>query len=219
MVNEGIMKQRDSRFELMRIIAMCMIVISHYSLYGNWQNIDEMQALETTRILSLDALGPIGAVIFFMITGYFYSVKDFENKRLKTFSKVKKVWLKTWCYSTLMLIVSVYLKVGIDTNMLIKSVFPVVMNEYWFITCYILLMLLIPYIDIVLEILTKRQLQQLLILFLILMVVQLVNSEIINRLMLALYAYCVGYYIKKHNNELKKMNKTFLINALLAIFL
>ena len=29
-------KQRDTRFEVMRIISMIFIIMAHYNLYGNW---------------------------------------------------------------------------------------------------------------------------------------------------------------------------------------
>lgn len=139
------MKLRDSRFELLRIAFM--IVISHFAVYGNWDDVSSISAIDTTRILVLDILGPIGAVIFFMITGYFHSESDFEKKRLKSFSKVKQVWLKTWGYSVLMLAISVVLKINVSRYAYIRAALPVMMNEYWFITCYIILILFIPYVN------------------------------------------------------------------------
>lgn len=52
------MKLRDSRFELLRIASMFMIVISHFAVYGNWDDISSISAIDTTRILVLDILGP-----------------------------------------------------------------------------------------------------------------------------------------------------------------
>ena len=52
-----------------------MITVSHFSIYGNWSNLGSITPLETLKILSLDALGLIGAVIFFMITGFLLVTK------------------------------------------------------------------------------------------------------------------------------------------------
>lgn len=213
-------KVRDSRFEVLRIISIFMITISHYAIYGNWNNLDNISAIETTKILILDMLGPIGAVVFFMITGYFHSYQKFEVKQQKSFGKTKQVWLKTWCYSVLMLGVSLLLKVEISTHVIIKTVLPVVMNEYWFITCYIVLSLLVPYIDIVLHNLTKQQSLKLLIILMMLMFVQLINSDIINRLVLTIFAYIVGFCIKKYSDDISLIKNTRFIYILsISLFL
>lgn len=54
--------KRDSRFELLRIISMAMIILSHYRLYGETK-------YENLRIL--DPLGQIGVGMFVMISAYF----------------------------------------------------------------------------------------------------------------------------------------------------
>ena len=82
-----VLVKRDSRFELLRIISILMITVSHFSIYGNWSNLGSITPLETLKILSLDALGPIGAVIFFMITGFFISNKDLVQKIKKKTGK------------------------------------------------------------------------------------------------------------------------------------
>lgn len=142
-----------------------------------------------------------------MITGYFHSANDFDKKRLKSFSKVKQVWLKTWGYSVLMLAISIILKINASMYTYVRAALPVIMNEYWFITCYIILMLFSPYIDIALGTLTKKQFAQLLLLFMCLMFVQLVSSEIVNRLIFAVFAYSLGYYIKEYSKQFINGNK------------
>ena len=122
------MNLRDSRFELLRIISIFMIIMSHFAIYGNWDGIASISAIDTTKILVLDIFGPIGAVIFFMITGYFHSVNNFKKKRLKSFSKVKQVWLKIWVYSVLMIAVSVALKINASMYSYIRAILPVTMN-------------------------------------------------------------------------------------------
>lgn len=155
-----------------------------------------------------------------MITGYFHSESDFEKKRLKSFSKVKQVWIKTWEYSVLMLAVSVVLKINVSMYAYICAALPVIMNEYWFITCYIILMLFVPYIDVSLQGLTKKQFSQLLLLLMCLMFVQLVNSEIVNRLIFAVFAYSLGYYIRKYSKQVIDGNrKTLMIVVIGAVFL
>lgn len=101
-----VLVKRDSRFELLRIISILMITVSHFFIYGNWSNLGSITPLETLKILSLDALGPIGVVIFFMITGFFISNKDLVQKIKKTQVKVRTVWGKIFFYSVSMLFIS-----------------------------------------------------------------------------------------------------------------
>lgn len=64
------MGKRDSRFELLRIISMFLIIIYHYGLYGNWNN----SSLKT-QIFS--PWGQIGVSLFVLISGYFLSTQDY----------------------------------------------------------------------------------------------------------------------------------------------
>lgn len=58
---ENLMK-RNSKFELLRILSMVMIIMSHYQLYGKVR-------FEYSKILA--PLGQIGVGIFVMISAYF----------------------------------------------------------------------------------------------------------------------------------------------------
>lgn len=85
----GEKKLRDSRIELLRIISMFLIVLSHFSVFGNWSNKSSLTALQTTRALLFDALGPAAAICFFLITGYF---SNKAGRQIKI--QVKKVQIK-----------------------------------------------------------------------------------------------------------------------------
>lgn len=210
-------KVRDSRFELLRIVSIFMITLSHFAIYGNWHGLQDISPLETVKILVLDMLGPIGAVIFFMITGYFHSRREFVEKKQKNLVKVRKIWLKTWGYSILMLIVSILLGLNLSHYVYLKTVLPILMNEYWFVTCYIVLVILIPYIDLSLERLTEKQFKELLLILMLFMFVELVNADIINRLVLTIFAYSTGFYINNYSENIISTWNRKRILSLLAI--
>ena len=65
--------KRDSRFELLRIIAMVMIILSHYQLIGG---------VNTKSIDIFSPLGEIGVGLFIMISAYFLTGEEQPETRL-----------------------------------------------------------------------------------------------------------------------------------------
>lgn len=95
-------KHRESNFELLRIIAMLMIVGSHLACHGVQRVLEGDLAFVayksgsiTNRIFTnfLQPLGDVGVALFFMITGYFLCKK--------TRTSIKKVALESAFYSFL----------------------------------------------------------------------------------------------------------------------
>ena len=77
------MKQRQSNFELIRIVAMLMIVASHYVCHGIYK-VSSTNAYDVylhgdmiNRVVSViySPGGKTGVALFFMISGYFLSNK------------------------------------------------------------------------------------------------------------------------------------------------
>ena len=85
-------KVRNSNFELLRIIAMIMIIIHHYTVHGGWipftyENFTFNMVL--TQLMRYG--GKIGCHLFMMITGYFM-IKGKTN-----FKKIFKLVLEMDC--------------------------------------------------------------------------------------------------------------------------
>lgn len=93
------MKKRYSNIELLRIVSMLMITISHLALYTDWKAKNNPSLYNTARLLGFDMWGPIGAVLFFMISGYFARDIDLQSSIRKSLSKTKRIWVKTFLYS------------------------------------------------------------------------------------------------------------------------
>ena len=96
------MKQRQSNFELIRIIAMLMIVASHYLGHGILK-VNSSEEYEVflkgdfiNRLISVlySPGGKTGVALFFMITGYFIGNK-------KTVISQKKVVIQCLFYAIL----------------------------------------------------------------------------------------------------------------------
>lgn len=91
-MEKTIKKNRDSNIELLRIIAMCLIIFHHMAL--NTGIVDGYTVNGNMIFGIIGGIGgKIGVVIFLLITGYFSINKNFS------FKKVFILWLQIFCYS------------------------------------------------------------------------------------------------------------------------
>lgn len=174
-------KNRDSNIELLRIVAMLFILFHHYALYNSLYNLEISNINKYIGII-LFSLGKIGVNIFILITGYFSIQKRFSIKKLI------KLWLEVVFYSvgiTLMFIMSG--KVQLNLKELIKFIFPISFNKYWFITIYIILYILMPFIN---------------------RYVNKVNKEQYQKLLFILFILCVGLYSIMYSSTAYSMNES-----------
>jgi len=213
------LKVRDSRFELLRIICMFLIVLSHFSIFGNWRNVGVLSPFQTVRFLLFDGLGPAAAICFFIITGYFSVKKESLEKRIKKSTrKIFSVWGQTFFYSAIIGILLFILKKA-DFRSLVTSLLPFSLNEYWFVTCYLLLMLFSPYLDVLGDSLSDNNLKRLLTILFILQIPALLNNMIINRFLLAIIGYYTGKYIFLNKNFFIDLNSKILFLFFLILYL
>ena len=133
-------KQRNSNVEILRIVAMLMIVASHYSHHGG---IDFSQISFSINYLILKTitLGNLGVDVFVLLFGY-YSVSR-EHVELR---KVFMLWSQVFTYSFLIFLGAILLGViDFSFSAFVKSILPTIFSKYWFFTAYIVFLLLSPY--------------------------------------------------------------------------
>lgn len=142
--------KRDSRFEALRIFSMFLIVIYHYSYYGNWKTL-------TFSNQFARQFGQIGVCLFVFISGYFLSNERFNLK--KQIKRICKLWIWVLVYSWCILLITYIFKIhSINLKLLVYSIFPILFNSYWFVTSFIALMILVPLLNKLVNILSKSQL-------------------------------------------------------------
>lgn len=145
-------KVRDANFELLRIVAMFMIIIHHYLIFGGiLQNVVE-GTMEYYIVNAIEFACIVCVNVYVMISGY-YMIKS-KTK----FKKILQLELQLLAYSIFMYLWVVY-KGEKEFNIyhLIKNFFPFISNRYWFVTAYMGLYLLIPFINKLAEVLDKKQ--------------------------------------------------------------
>lgn len=215
------MKTRDSRFELLRIGAIFLIIIYHYALYGPWQTQTTAQ-LTDFGLFTYLPLGHVGVKLFVLITGYFSATKQFNLKT--TGHKIKTIWLQVFFYSVTIELLFSAIR-GVSPLRLLTAIFPIILNEYWFVTAYLFLMALIPFINLLIKQLDKRA-------FIALILICTLLSDVLPRLgnttgggditslMILITAYLIGAFIKIYDFQLSRRQNLLLIGgSLLLIYL
>lgn len=155
------MKQRDSRFELLRIFSMFLIILSHYEFWGHSYMLNNLSGhfLKGLVVACYLTLGKTGAFLFVMITGFFIGNKNPYSIR-KVISKAIYIWCYTIFYTILIaiLILLLFKSVSINMKFWMQSFLPFLTDHYWFIDAYIVLMLMVPFVNIIIANVNKKTL-------------------------------------------------------------
>ena len=212
-------KQRNSNIELLRILSMFFIVLSHYAIHGNVKT-DNLSLGFNRFLLDYVNFGKLGVAIFVMITGYYMSKSRFK------ISRIINVILQTLFYSA-----TIYIIMCITDHSLIspwnifKCFFPVINYQYWFVTAYIVLVVFMPLINLLLEKLTKRKFRVLLFLLVFwysfapffLRFDYYMNAGDMSYMIMF---YCIGAYFRYFpDNWFSKKNNALIMSVSVFVFL
>lgn len=215
--------KRVSKFELMRIIAMYLIVLHHAILHGvlKLPLTTQMKYPDGTTIGTiLEMGGEAGVFLFVLITGFFMSQSKISLK------KIFKTWLPVFFWSFILYLIfqlSIFHQFSIKG--LIKAILPITFNQYWFVTVYFFMYCSIPFLNPIVESLnTKKQKQYFLILGLILIIAHthyvFGSMGLIGSNLLSFYImYCIGGLFRKGQifENLKTIKFIKLITGLIFI--
>lgn len=158
-------KNRQSNFELLRIIAMLMVVTVHYVGHGG--------ALKQTEVFSnnfyvanaLQSLAAFSVPLFTCIGSYFMCERNFNIK------KILLLWIQVLFYSVgIYLLLSAVGIIDFSLFYFIKSIFPIIMNQYGFVTAYMIMIILSPFLNKAILALNQNEHKKLVIILFIIFV-------------------------------------------------
>lgn len=190
-------KNRQSNFELLRIIAMLMVVTVHYVGHGG--------ALKQTEVFSnnfyvanvLQSLTTFSVPLFTCIGAYFMCERNFNIQ------KILLLWIQVFFYSAgiyLFLFAMGYIDFSLFS--FIKSLLPIIMNQYGFVTAYMIMMILSPFLNKIIVSLNQSEHKKLVITLFIIFVffgagfpMGVVTNSYVS---LLLVIYLSAAYIKKY---------------------
>lgn len=201
-------QMRNSNIELLRIIAMLIIVIHHFGNLGVFHLTDPSRNLLYAGNLSYQIIGTqlvcwggiLGNSIFILITGY-YLIKGHVNIK-KIFLLLLAMFFYSWCIEGI--------AYGIFTlphtmKDVIEQSIPIWFGKNWFVSCYIIFSFFIPFINESLTLISKETYKRFLILMYIFYVCIpcFLGNTFMNRsnFIFFCFVYAIGGYIRLYGRE------------------
>ncbi len=131
------MKEKNYGIELVRIIAMLMILTLHCNLFSTkvvWSTDIKNIFFTTTEFISIIAVN-----VYVFISGYFLTKHKFDIRKLI------KLELIVIFYSVLVYVLLVLTNYTVfDKKVFVTLFFPIINTNYWFYTCYAVLFFMMP---------------------------------------------------------------------------
>ena len=146
---ENSRKQRESNYELLRMIAGMAIIVLHYNFHPSGGGAMTQAAGFSYYVLMLLETVCAGAVnIFILLSGFFGN----RSKTIKT-GKLAALLLQTMFFSFMFCVLYSYMNSQWSIRSLIASLIP----ANYFVILYIVLMLIAPFINVLIDNLDQRQ--------------------------------------------------------------
>ncbi len=208
-------KQRQSNFELLRIISIILIISFHYVYKSNFIITDLNANNYMIKIFWL--LGEVGVNLFVLISGYFM-IKGKFNCR-----KILLLFGEVIFYN---LLNATLLKITTGTIPILSLIY----SPYWFVRMYIILYLLSPYINRLINNISKREYQHLLLICIVIWSIlptilgitvnSTENFDFYCRMIWFIIMYLIGGYIKLYGIKfLEKRKNALICFIILAVIL
>ena len=210
--------KRKSNIEIIRIIAMFLIIMSHYSLYSgfNWENVVGITSNKVFMNTFFE-FGTLGVSLFIIISGYFY-----DKNKLNVY-KVVRLILQIFIFSIIGLMIGIIIgDDNLNTKNIIKSIMPTTFGLYWFATCYVLILLFSPFIKVIIDNLSKKDLKLVISLMVIIwyLITMIPGAKTFgNEFIWLIVIYIIGAYIKKYNVNILKNNRIRIITIIVITIL
>ena len=198
------MSKRLNNFEALRILAMFMVIVLHYLYKGKLLT----SAADNFTFVSyvawlVEAFAIVAVNVYVLITGYFMCESNMKPKRL-----IQIVCQVLW-YTLLIPVVLAVLGIvefgSFDTYDWLRFVFPVHMKHYWFVTAYVILMLLVPFLNAGIQHMSQKQLAFFTALLTVyqtlpksVLPVKFTDDEAGNHVLWLVCLYLIAAYIRKY---------------------
>ncbi len=147
---------RESNYELLRIVSMFFIVAWHVIIHGNLLtntvgNLNIiMNALELFFIVHVS--------VFMLITGYFQSKSRFRFKKL--ISLILEIWFYNFFINTFLYLSGI---VEYSSADYLSKIMFYNYSSYWYIQFYIVVYLVSPYLNKIIDFCSRKELKKLII--------------------------------------------------------
>ena len=148
--------KRNYGIDIARLLAMFMVILLHNLSNGGILQFDNT-SLKNMNFWFIENLAIVAVNLFALITGFLMVEHKVRIKRLKS------LWFEVWFWSVSITLLVFLITQKFSLTMFIKSVFPVLFKEYWYFNAYIVLYLLIPFLNSGFNILNHKKIKNIII--------------------------------------------------------
>lgn len=209
---------RSSNIELLRSLAMLLIVGYHLSLHSGFNFPAETITANRLWIEFIQIGGQLGNCIFVLITGYFMIRSASSPAR-----KLVKLWLQMATY-TVVCCALFYLFGGTSFSWkaLVKAFFPIIFgSRWWFARTFFILLLLSPFLNKLLHALTRTEYRAMLTIMTVCWCLVPTFTDVTiesNNLLIFMYLYALAGYIRLYPPKSSVSGKKCLLSAAAVTF-
>ena len=210
-------KERESNIELLRIVLMLLIISHHYVVNSGVMSLiyQNCFSFKSIFLLIFGAWGKIGINCFLLITGYFMCTSKISLK------KYIKLVLQVEFYKIIIFLI-LYLTGNETYNVLtvLKLFLPITSIKDNFVGCYLAFYLFIPFINILINNINKKQhfILVLLILFIYSILASIPKFNIIiNYVSLFFLIYLIGAYIRLYSIKILENKRVCILITIITI--
>lgn len=206
-------KNRNLYVEALRLIAMLFVFACHLIIHLDWHLLE----VPGRRFALANTVVQYGQVvcIFFIISGYFLAHKKFVLVR------IVRVWLPMVVYSMLLLTLTLVLHAlgclpSLDAcftdaeqeTTFLKECLPFFMNSYWFMSTYIVLLLVAPFLNVLINTCDRKMIKLLITGLMVASSLRLLTVSIVafTSLAKAITCYLIGAYFHRYR-DVYQMNR------------
>ena len=189
---------RNSCIEVLLIIAMLFILLSHFCSHSNFE-LQNMPLSFNKMIVQWGCLGGLGVDIFVIISGFFLCMRKFNYK------SITRLFCQVWFYSIVLFVVCRFgFGYEYTTKEFLAVFFPTLFQEYWFFTTYIVMLLFSPFINLFIHSIDRRTMEKVLLLMLFLWILiptfttrQMSSNEFLQ----FVFLYVLGAYFQMYKDN------------------
>ena len=147
---------RNSSIELLRIIAMFMILAHHFIIHNKFEV--KSMPISPEKVFFQTIMqggGKVGVVIFFSISAWFL-IDEKQGIR----NCLRRIWMmeREVLFWSILLVLSffVFNRTNLTQNLLLRSLAPLNMGVWWYATTYAIFLAILPFLQIGLKALGRH---------------------------------------------------------------
>jgi len=209
---------RQSNIELLRIVAMLLVVSHHVAYHGGGDFPASVISVNRIWNQAFTYVGKVGLDIFVIISGYFMA----ERKSLNI-SRVAKLWLQMITYSlALFLIAVIFFGAASDVKYVVIACTPFLSEQWPFVSAYMMMFILSPFINLLIRRLTKKQYRLLIAIIMIfwVMIPTLLTFKAESNYFVWVTAlYIIAAYVRLYPEDFQKKSSFYMCGALIVTIL